>query len=163
MWGWRLSLAPSDEPAETFPCVDLCRKAGSLELLPRAQAAMNCALPRFDRRAWTGAKLLPIYLGAAPRYDLEGQDAHPDWREPNEDIEHDGCPGAWYRSPFVESVLRYRRRPCGDGMRLPNRLLDLCDDELVIEAVNAMEVAEDSWRGEYQALQLRRMRERGHG
>lgn len=113
---------------------------------------MNCALPGFDQRKWTGEGprgfgLLPIYMGAPKRYDREGKDD--DWSRPNEDIANEGCPGAWYRSPFVVSVLRYTRRPDGNGGRVPNRLLDRCDDDLVIEAVETLEAHEDAWRQEY--------------
>ncbi|HEY8378998.1 MAG TPA: hypothetical protein VIK91_21045 [Nannocystis sp.] len=82
-----------------------------------------------------------------------------DWAHPHEPIETDGCPGAWYRTPFVASVLRYARRVDGNGGRVPNRLLDLCDDELVIEAVEALEAAEDAWRYERDAQRLRKWRE----
>ena len=117
------------------------------------QAGRHCALPGYDRRNWTGERLLRIHMGAPPRYDLEVQAN--DWAAPNEDIENEGCPGAWYRTPFIESLLRYRRTACGDGGRVPNRLLDLCDDELVIEAINILEAHEDAWRGEAMAQRMR--------
>lgn len=128
----------------------MCRRQGTARFLPVLQAATHCALPGFDQRAWTGERLAtlpPVYMGAPSRYDLEGQTN--DWYRPNEDIENEGCPGAWYRSPFVASVLRYTRRPDGNGGRVPNRLLDRCDDELVIEAVETLEAHEDAWRQEY--------------
>jgi hypothetical protein len=31
----------------------------------------------------------------------------------------DGCPGAWYRTRFVESLLPYLRRPVDGGGRVP--------------------------------------------
>ena len=38
---------------------------------------------------------------------------------PREDIE-DGCPGAWYRTAYVDSVDRYTRRRTKGGGRVPN-------------------------------------------
>jgi hypothetical protein len=39
--------------------------------------------------------------------------------KPREDIE-DGCPGAWYRTPFVDSVDRYTRDSVKGGGRVDN-------------------------------------------
>lgn len=97
-------------------------------------------------------------MGAPRRYDREGVDH--DWDMPLERPEVDGCPGGWYQTAWVESVLRYARRSDGEGGRIPNRLLDLCTDELVIEAVERLEVHEDAWRAERQERQIARMRER---
>jgi hypothetical protein len=119
--------------------------------VPERQAAWCCSLPGFDRRAWAPDDLVQIHLGAPPRYDDGCDDL-----EPLEPIEADGCPGGWYRTPFVESVLRYARRPAGDGGRVPNRLLDLCDDELVIEAVERLEAHEDQWRNARENAQIER-------
>lgn len=151
-------------PAELFPCADLCRKSGTRLLDPDARAGLNCALPGWDRRRNTGERLvrLRVYMGAPRNYDREGQDH--DWDRPLEPAEN-GCPGSWTRSPFVESVLRYARRPDGNGGRIPNRLLELCDDELVIEAVEALESYEDAARNEYQAAQFAKHKREGaaHG
>lgn len=43
---------------------------------------------------------------------------------------------------------------------MPNRLLDLCDDELVIEAVDLLERQEDAWSGARQEHHLAKMREK---
>lgn len=39
--------------------------------------------------------------------------------KPHEDIE-DGCPGAWYRTDYVDSVDRYRRERSDGGGRVHN-------------------------------------------
>jgi hypothetical protein len=36
----------------------------------------------------------------------------------------DGCPGAWYRTRFVESLLPYLRRPVDGGGRVPRQRFD---------------------------------------
>lgn len=131
---------------ELFPCAHLCRKACSNKLIPATQAARNCALPGFDQRKWTGAKVRTRWMGQPSRLDLDERGAEP---RPVENVEDEGCPGAWYRTPFVDSVLRYRRRPTEGGGRVPNPFLDRCQDELAIEATHLMEAHEDAWHGEH--------------
>lgn len=85
-------------------------------------------------------------MGAPTRYDREGKDG--DWNKPKEDPRESGCPGAWYRTDFVGSVLHYYRNKDEHGGRIANRALDLCDDPLVIEAINRLESYENAWRSE---------------
>lgn len=54
--------------------------------------------------------------------------------EPNDD----GCPGAWYRCAFADSVSRYERKLLRDAIA-SNPLLDRCDDPLVLEAADYLE------------------------
>jgi hypothetical protein len=100
-------------------------------------------------------------MGASPRYDREPSahfEGDSDWNEPVENPDVDGCPGSYVYSPFVSSVLKYRRRPTGEGTRTPNRLLDLCDDELVLEAVEMLETCEDAWQSEHERWRFAQMR-----
>lgn len=160
LWGYRLDPQPADEAsAEFFACAHTCRRQGTNKLDLERQAAWCCALPGYDRRAWRPYRLPVVYMGAPPRFDREGING--DWNAPHERPDEDGCPGAWYRTAFLESVLRYRRRPNGNGGRVPNRLLDLCDDELVIEAVEQMEAYEDAWRSEWLARRMERAQAEG--
>lgn len=144
-----------------FVCARDCRRPGSALRDPEAQAGWCCPLPGFDRRRWQPENLHQIHMGAPPRWDREpsgDSDGDHDWHEPLEHPEVDGCPGGWYRTAFVESVLRYRHRPGREGERVSNRLLDLCDDELVIEAVDTLESYEDQWSSEHERRQVARMR-----
>ena len=50
----------------------------------------------------------------------------------------DGCPGAWYRSPFAVSVSKYLRQSDANGGRVENLLLRDAD-RFVIEAVTHYE------------------------
>lgn len=93
-------------------------------------------------------------MGRPRRLDVDERGAE---ERPPEEPEN-GCPGAWYRTAFVASVLRYRRRADGNGGRVPNRLLELCADELVIEAVETLETHEDAWRAEWDAARWARLR-----
>lgn len=117
---------------------------GNLSLT--AQADRNCCLPGQDTSTWKGQRLVKIYMGAPTRYDREGKDG--DWQKPKEDPRESGCPGAWYRSDFVGSVLHYYRRTDNNQSRIANRAFDLCDDPLVIEAINTLESYESAWRSE---------------
>lgn len=134
----------------------MCRRGGSREYDPGIQAARNCALPGFDRRSWCGDLVELWWLGRRPRldYDERGPEEYPP-----EDPE-DGCPGAWYRTPFVGSLLKYRRRPDGNGGRVSNRMLDLCCDELVIEAVGVLEAYEDEWSSRWDRAATARLRKK---
>ncbi|MCY0985970.1 hypothetical protein OV203_02440 [Nannocystis sp. ILAH1] len=139
-----------------FPCEHICRRPGTTLLRRGFQVARHCTLAGFDQRHWQGEPrhmLRKVHMGAPRRYDLEQTES--DWAKPAENIADEGCPGGWQRAPFTESVLRYRRRPAEGGARVPNRLLDLQVDELVIEAVEFLEVHEDAWRSEYLALRLK--------
>jgi len=117
-----------------------------MRLVPSVQADRNCALPGFDTSTWTGDRLVRIHMGAPKDYSREGQG---DWAAPNEDIENAGCPGSWYRTDFVASVLRYYRRRTEGGGRVNNPALDACSDPLVHEAVQALESYEDGALSEY--------------
>ena len=58
----------------------------------------------------------------------------------------DGCPGAWYRTPFFFSLQRYLR-PCADGIYSANQNLDRTSDRLVIDAVQVYETEQARARG----------------
>lgn len=128
--------------------------------MPETQAAYHCALPGFDVRTWTGRHLYQIHMGAPPDYagELAGRS---DWAHPFEDIANEGCPGAWYRTPFIESLLRYRRRPCDGGGRVANPLLDRCADEWILDAVAELERWEDAWTAEHLDAVFARARKEG--
>ena len=67
-----------------------------------------------------------------------------------------GCSGAWYRTAFVDSVLRYYRRRDKQGNRIDNPLLSRCDDELVLESIRALESYEDIANAEAESAAIRR-------
>ncbi len=101
-------------------------------------------------------------MGSPPDYERDGQPDHPyegSWAQPRENLEEGGCPGAYYRTPWVESVMRYYRRRDDNGNRIANPALDRCDDPLVHEAVLELEYHEDSWRAEYESKRAEMMRQ----
>ena len=55
-----------------------------------------------------------------------------------------GCPGGYYRTPFIDSVWPYTRRRTKDGGRVPNPRFDAAP-RIVHEAVLALEVEEERW------------------
>lgn len=148
---------------ELFACQNECRKPGGYKFRLSEQTDRNCILPGFDLSTWTGERLVQIRMGAPPEYEREGKNDHDTrgpWHEPYEDISEEGCPGAWYRTPFVESLLRYYRRRDDQGNRVPNPALDRCEDHLVHEAVLELEHHEDAWRAEWDECRYELMRQK---
>lgn len=127
-----------------FRCEDMCLKPRSNQLDPKKRAAFNCCLPGWDVRQNTGEKLVRVrkWMGRPPDR-VRGEE------RPPEDPAN-GCPAAWADSNFVRSVLRYARRRTREGGRVPNPHLDRNADELVIEAVLALEAYDDQWHAEYE-------------
>ena len=63
-------------------------------------------------------------MGREPLQHVSGPASHDalmetcpsgDWERPCEDPA-DGCPGAWYRSEFIESFRKYRRNERGNPL-----------------------------------------------
>lgn len=129
----------------------MCRSGA--HLVPREQAARNCALSGFNIGSWTSTRLVRVRMGAPPRYDLEGKTR--DWKAPHEDATEAGCAGSWVRCEFVRSVLRYYRRRMEGGGRIENLDLTQCHDPLIHEAVQALESYEDMANAEAHAVWLK--------
>lgn len=83
---------------------------------------------RYPDRRLVGAKYLGVLV--------------PSWKEPFDPPEL-GCPGAWYRTPFIDSLDPYTRRRDSNGGRVPNPLFDSADR--VIQAL-AMRLEEEEER-----------------
>lgn len=141
-----------------FACVSTCRRPGTDRRAPNLQAAHNCGLPGFDTSTWAGdpRRLARVHMGRPRDYAREGKG---DWAAPCEPIAETGCPGAWYRTDFMASLLRYYRRPAidRDGCivgRIENLTLTRCDDPLVHEAVQILEVFEEQALAEFRERRL---------
>ena len=91
-------------------------------------------------------------MGRPRDYSREGKG---DWAAPAELADEAGCPGAWYRTAFVGSILRYYRRRDRNGNRIENPLLTRCTDELVIEAVRTIEGYEDAASAEAEVAAIK--------
>ena len=105
-------------------------------------------LPGFDTSTWPeGQPIKRVWMGR-PR-DHANAGKTPDWAAPCEPIDETGCPGAWYRTPFLRSLDRFYRRRTEGGGRIENPVLSRCDDPLVIEAVMLLEAHEDAAHAEY--------------
>ena len=65
----------------------------------------------------------------------------PEPGEPEEPSEShcDGCPGAWYRSRFVTSLIPYERTTDANGGYSENLRLTRCADPLVLDAIQYLE------------------------
>ena len=132
-----------------------CRKQGTDQRSPARQADLYCGLPGFDVSTWTGKPLVRLHMGRPRDYSREGQG---DWAFPIERADEAGCPGSWYRTAFVESLLRYYRRRDRNGGRIDNPHFTRCDDELVVEAIRVLEHYEDTAEAEAEAAQIRAAR-----
>lgn len=127
------------------------------------QAMRCCALPGFDTDTWTATQMVRIHMGRPRDYSREGKDDRKrqheegDWTAPIERAEA-GCPGSWYRTAFVESLLRYYRRRDRNGGRIENPHFTRCEDDLVIEAIRVLEHYEDTAEAEAEAAQIRAAR-----
>lgn len=86
-------------------------------------------------------------MGRPPDHANAGTDRN--WARPPENVEAQGCPGAWYRTAWFASVAKYCRRRTDDGNRVENRLLSMTSDPLIIEAVEALETFQEQARDEY--------------
>lgn len=107
------------------------------------RAAERCALPGFPQRRWSPSSGSGYFMGRLPIYGERPDEYPPETHE-------DGCPGAWYRSRFVRSLIPYERTASGDGVLSENLRLSRCDDLLVLDAVQYLETerarARAHWR-----------------
>lgn len=86
-------------------------------------------------------------MGARRDYTREGEG---DWATPKENPEIIGCPGAWYRTDFLDSLLkRYYRQPDESRNRVSNPAFDKSDDMQVHEAITLLEGFEDAAHADY--------------
>ena len=87
-----------------------------------------------------------IYQGRAPAREP----GYPSEDKPCE-ARGDGCPGGWYRTPFVDSVIPYLRRRIDGGGRVSSPAFERAD-HLVQAAAFHVEHEEERWHGEIAAL-----------
>lgn len=86
------------------------------------------------------------YMGRYPDQRLAGTTQlgrATNWRAPLEDPSM-GCPGAWYRTPFIDSLEPYYRRRDGNGGRIPNPRFDAADWQIQA-AIMKLEEEEERW------------------
>jgi hypothetical protein len=121
---------------ETHSCAGWCG-LGLPEENIEQRRAFRCALPGFDETQWgDGRQAMRLYMGRLP---IVGQDVPEDVNPDRPPDDHeDGCPGAWYRSEFANSLARYERILTEHGFS-SNLFADRCDDRLVLEALQCIE------------------------
>ena len=93
-----------------------------------------------------------LYFGRWPDRRLDGRKEIDAIRvDPDEPIEPaaDGCPAAWARSPFCDSVYPYARRRTEGGDRVDRPLFSSAPWQ-VQEAAEYLEAEQERWR-EYRA------------
>jgi hypothetical protein len=135
--------------SEPYNCDQCLLPSGEWD--PDARSARSCGrsdLVPVPRRPtailYQGAKS-STYLGRYPDPDLKGEKYLGCSVLPGAPFEDpdDGCPGGWYRSPLVASILPFvRRRIPPDGHRVPNPLFDRAH-RLIQEAVLYYELEQE--------------------
>jgi hypothetical protein len=87
---------------------------------------------------------LSAYMGHYPDRTLAGTTVLGVPQFPDSPFEppENGCPGAWYRSPFIDSLWPFMRRRTKGGGRVPNPKFDSAD-WFVQEAVAYYEQEEE--------------------
>lgn len=125
-----------------YPCRAVCG-LGSAQHSTDQRAEYRCALPGFSERRWKpggGERFymgrLPIYGDPSPEDDIDFDKGESPERP--RDSHEDGCPGAWYRCAFVDSLEKYERIILESGV-IPNLLADRTHDPLVIAALQYLE------------------------
>lgn len=123
--------------AESHPCARLCGRTrddpeGHLD----QRAAMRCSLVGFARKRWANAPDTSMAEAMRQRLAIAGE-ALPE-------IEA-GCPGAWYRSRFADSLRPFlRRRGRDDPRRDVNPLLSPRTPTHILDALRLYEAHEDA-------------------
>lgn len=98
-----------------------------------------------------------------PVFDVVGPDGRRFPVDPDHPPEEprDGCPGGWYRTPYVDSVLVYLRTRAENGARNQNHYLDATTDRRVLDAVYYVEREQErvfAYRAERLAEEMRKAR-----
>jgi hypothetical protein len=99
------------------------------------------------------------YRGRMRDKSLEGKSVlglPQNWQQPFEDPE-DGCPGAWYRTYYIDSVDAYVRRRTSTGNRVPNPLFDVAPIQVQV-AVLYLEEQQEMARAAFEEAVAERMR-----
>lgn len=120
----------------------------SLDRDPEKQRRRLCVLPGFNTSTWPeGQPVKPVWMGR-PR-DHINMGKTKDWAAPCEPIWETGCPGAWYRTPWLDSLNRYYRQRTDNGDRVDNPSLTQCRDPLVHAAILLLEAYENAAHNEH--------------
>lgn len=135
--------------------------------LDSKRSARNCGrvgLPIVPRRGQAKALYEPPvgspYIGGYPDRSLHGKrylGVIVQWEHPIEPPEV-GCPGAWYRSPFIDSLYPYMRRRTSVGDRVQNPRFDAADWRIQ-EAVMYLEAEQERWHAHVNDVQFERSKQ----
>jgi hypothetical protein len=153
LFAWRRTYSHDKDrldTAEPFDCDRDCKRAdGSWD--DDARSARGCTLfgaPPVDRKP-KAARLYQItlgtpYMGRYPDPSLAGSEVLGIPQNPATPYEppENGCPGAWYRTPFIDSIWPFTRRRLPGGGRVDNpKFTDA--HWLIRDAVRSLEVEEE--------------------
>lgn len=134
---------------ERFDCDVLCsqqQRGRDVEWVDDRRAERGCTRIDIPPVEWDVAAVAIHrggWMGRAPVRETEQFGIKISPRHPTE-LPTEGCPGGWYRSRFVASVLPYMRRRDDHGGRVQNHLLDRADDDLIYQLIAYAEEAQES-------------------
>lgn len=163
LWAWAdTEILGGDYPAqwdEAYSCARDCQRRTGWDLSRRR--LRGCTLQALPKIRWdvdvarlvmgptynsAGGRGVNRYHGRLPDPRLEGvviaglaQSPTEPWEDPR-----DGCPGGWYRSPYVDSVAPYTRRRTETGGRVQNPRFDSAPWQ-VQDAVLYYEREQERW------------------
>jgi len=153
VWAWRVTPTPGKgqvELEEPYNCERDCQDSTGVwdDAFRSARGCKRLGVKavRFAPQANALYQVKPgnPYMGRYPDKKLAGQrvlDIPLNWSVPLEDPSL-GCPGAWYRTPWIDSLDKYLRRRTQDGGRIPNPRFDRADWQIQ-EAVMVFEQEQD--------------------
>ena len=128
---------------EIYSCRGWCGM-GTAQPDMATRRALRCALPGISEERWgDGSEAPREYMGRLPIYGQvePDDDVRIEFGETPQaprDSHADGCPGAWIRCGFAQSIEKYERLLLEHGFQ-SNLLADRTHDRLVIEALQFIE------------------------
>jgi hypothetical protein len=169
LFAWRSTPRIADSRIDTrepYSCTRDCKtKQGDWDRARRA--ARGCTRPDLPRVEWsiTARELYTIptinpictdvHMGRAPidAVEVPGNNSATHPAEPASD----GCPGGWYRTAYVGSVIPYLRRRTDGGGRVSNPVFDRAN-HLIQAAALEVEREQERWHGRIAELSSERAR-----
>lgn len=144
-WSRRVTPGKTKRVNERFDCEVICARRQEFDDAKRSD--YRCTRIDLAPVPWSesGKRVLQGGWMGRSKVDLvqlEGRPINP--KQPPEDAD-DGCPGGWYRSRFVASLMPYLRRRTEHGGRVDNLLLSRCTDELILQWVQHLEDQQEHW------------------
>lgn len=131
LFAWRRTISPDKDriaTAEPYDCARDCQTSSG-EWRDDVRRSRGCALAgvhpverKPTARALYQIKIGSAYMGRYRDRSLKGEKVLGLDQRPETPFEDPaiGCPGAWYRTPFVDSIFPFLRHRTREGGRVDN-------------------------------------------